>query len=90
MVERPLHVSRLAQKAIDPGPYSHFMQRNPDMGGRSRNANTLCSSVAADIHAEVYAAGELKHGPLALVDKHIPVVAIASKDALFDKLKSNL
>ncbi|MBI2318288.1 MAG: isomerizing glutamine--fructose-6-phosphate transaminase, partial [Betaproteobacteria bacterium] len=42
------------------------------------------------IHAEAYAAGELKHGPLALVDKHMPVVAIAPKDALFEKLKSNL
>jgi glutamine---fructose-6-phosphate transaminase (isomerizing) len=42
------------------------------------------------IHAEAYAAGELKHGPLALVDKHMPVVAIAPNDALFDKLKSNL
>lgn len=40
--------------------------------------------------AEAYAAGELKHGPLALVDRHMPVVAIAPKDALFDKLKSNL
>jgi len=42
------------------------------------------------IHAEAYAAGELKHGPLALVDRHMPVVAIAPKDALFEKLKSNL
>ena len=42
------------------------------------------------IHAEAYAAGELKHGPLALVDKHMPVVAIAPKDQLFEKLKSNL
>jgi glucosamine--fructose-6-phosphate aminotransferase (isomerizing) len=42
------------------------------------------------IHAEAYAAGELKHGPLALVDKHMPVVAIAPKDTLFEKLKSNL
>lgn len=42
------------------------------------------------IHAEAYAAGELKHGPLALVDKNMPVVAIAPKDALFEKLKSNL
>jgi glucosamine--fructose-6-phosphate aminotransferase (isomerizing) len=42
------------------------------------------------IHAEAYAAGELKHGPLALVDKDMPVVAIAPKDALFEKLKSNL
>jgi glutamine---fructose-6-phosphate transaminase (isomerizing) len=42
------------------------------------------------IHAEAYAAGELKHGPLALVDEKMPVVAIAPKDALLDKLKSNL
>jgi glucosamine--fructose-6-phosphate aminotransferase (isomerizing) len=42
------------------------------------------------IHAEAYAAGELKHGPLALVDRHMPVIAIAPKDALLDKLKSNL
>jgi len=42
------------------------------------------------IHAEAYAAGELKHGPLALVDQSMPVVAIAPKDALLEKLRSNL
>ncbi len=42
------------------------------------------------IHAEAYPAGELKHGPLALVDREMPVVAIAPNDALLDKLKSNL
>lgn len=42
------------------------------------------------IHAEAYAAGELKHGPLALVDKDMPVVSVAPKDALIEKLKSNL
>jgi glutamine---fructose-6-phosphate transaminase (isomerizing) len=42
------------------------------------------------IHAEAYAAGELKHGPLALVDADMPVVAVAPNDALFEKLKSNL
>jgi len=42
------------------------------------------------IHAEAYAAGELKHGPLALVDREMPVVAIAPNDALLEKLKSNL
>ena len=42
------------------------------------------------IHAEAYAAGELKHGPLALVDKHMPVVSIAPNDVLLEKLKSNL
>ncbi|HAN57047.1 MAG TPA: glutamine--fructose-6-phosphate aminotransferase, partial [Betaproteobacteria bacterium] len=42
------------------------------------------------IHAEAYPAGELKHGPLALVDKDMPVVTIAPNDALLEKLKSNL
>ena len=42
------------------------------------------------IHAEAYAAGELKHGPLALVDDDMPVVAVAPDDDLLEKLKSNL
>ena len=42
------------------------------------------------IHAEAYPAGELKHGPLALVDKDMPVVAVAPNDALRAKLRSNL
>ncbi len=42
------------------------------------------------IHAEAYPAGELKHGPLALVDKNMPVISIAPNDELLEKLKSNL
>ena len=42
------------------------------------------------IHAEAYPAGELKHGPLALVDDDMPVVAVAPNDELLEKLKSNL
>ena len=42
------------------------------------------------IHAEAYAAGELKHGPLALIDENMPVVAVAPNDKLLEKLKSNL
>jgi len=42
------------------------------------------------IHAEAYPAGELKHGPLALVDSDMPVVAVAPNNQLHDKLKSNL
>jgi glucosamine--fructose-6-phosphate aminotransferase (isomerizing) len=42
------------------------------------------------IHAEAYPAGELKHGPLALIDSEMPVVAIAPNDELLEKLKSNL
>jgi glucosamine--fructose-6-phosphate aminotransferase (isomerizing) len=42
------------------------------------------------IHAEAYASGELKHGPIALIDKHVPVVVMAPKDALFEKTVSNM
>ena len=42
------------------------------------------------IHAEAYAAGELKHGPLALVDKDMPVVVVAPNNDLIEKLKSNM
>lgn len=42
------------------------------------------------IHAEAYPAGELKHGPLALVDNDMPIIAVAPNDDLLDKLKSNL
>jgi glutamine---fructose-6-phosphate transaminase (isomerizing) len=42
------------------------------------------------IHAEGYPAAEMKHGPIALIDENMPVVAIATKDALYDKIYSNL
>jgi len=42
------------------------------------------------IHAEGYPAGEMKHGPIALIDEHMPVLAIALKDALYDKMVSQI
>ncbi|WGW02541.1 glutamine--fructose-6-phosphate transaminase (isomerizing) [Tropicibacter oceani] len=42
------------------------------------------------IHAEAYASGELKHGPIALIDKNVPVVVLAPRDSLFDKTVSNM
>lgn len=42
------------------------------------------------IHAEGYAAGEMKHGPIALIDEHVPVIVIAPSDDLFEKTASNL
>ncbi|PYG34609.1 glutamine--fructose-6-phosphate transaminase (isomerizing) [Pelagimonas varians] len=42
------------------------------------------------IHAEAYASGELKHGPIALIDQHMPVVVFAPKDSLFEKTVSNM
>ena len=42
------------------------------------------------IHAEAYASGELKHGPIALVEKHVPVIVMAPRDRLFEKTVSNM
>ncbi|QQA44176.1 glutamine--fructose-6-phosphate transaminase (isomerizing) [Pelagovum pacificum] len=42
------------------------------------------------IHAEAYASGELKHGPIALIDEHVPVIVMAPRDNLFDKTISNM
>jgi glucosamine--fructose-6-phosphate aminotransferase (isomerizing) len=42
------------------------------------------------IHAEGYAAGEMKHGPIALIDAHMPVVVVCPKDAHYEKTVSNL
>lgn len=42
------------------------------------------------IHAEAYASGELKHGPIALIDQHMPVIVFAPRDGLFDKTVSNM
>ncbi len=42
------------------------------------------------IHAEAYASGELKHGPIALIDQHVPVIVMAPRDALFEKTVSNM
>ncbi|MBF0124308.1 MAG: glutamine--fructose-6-phosphate transaminase (isomerizing) [Magnetococcales bacterium] len=42
------------------------------------------------IHAEGYAAGEMKHGPIALIDEELPVVVVAPRDKLFDKVMSNI
>jgi glucosamine--fructose-6-phosphate aminotransferase (isomerizing) len=42
------------------------------------------------IHAEAYAAGEMKHGPIALIDENMPVVVIANRSPVYDKVVSNL
>jgi len=42
------------------------------------------------IHAEGYAAGEMKHGPIALIDNNVPVIVVAPRDALFEKVAGNV
>ena len=56
----------------------------------SASEDTLEVKEGSHIHAEAYAAGEMKHGPIALIDEDMPVVVIAEKSAVYDKVISNL
>ena len=78
------------------GLATHFVERNHTLFlGRGpmfpiAMEGALKLKEISYIHAEAYPAGELKHGPLALVDQDMPVVAVAPRNDLLEKLKSNL
>jgi glutamine---fructose-6-phosphate transaminase (isomerizing) len=91
MVEQVLHmapqIQRWAERFADKR-HALFLGRGPTYPVAMEGALKL--KEISYIHAEAYAAGELKHGPLALVDADMPVVAIAPNNRLLEKLKSNL
>jgi len=74
----------------------HFVNENDMLFlGRGAHYPIACEGALkmkeiSYIHAESYAAGELKHGPLALIDEHMPVIAVSPNDGLIEKLRSNL
>ncbi len=80
-------ISRLAQEFMD-RPHALFLGRGPLFPVALEGALKL--KEITYIHAEGYPAGELKHGPLALVDEDMPVVAIAPGNELLEKVRSNL
>ncbi|RFA30631.1 glutamine--fructose-6-phosphate transaminase (isomerizing) [Alkalilimnicola ehrlichii] len=80
-------IERLAEQFVDKN-HTLFLGRGPQYPVAKEGALKL--KEISYIHAEAYPAGELKHGPLALVDTEMPVVAVAPKDDLVEKLKSNL
>jgi glucosamine--fructose-6-phosphate aminotransferase (isomerizing) len=65
-----------------------FMGRGPSSAVALEGALKL--KEISYIHAEGYAGGELKHGPIALIDRHMPVVALAPKDMYYEKMLSNI
>jgi len=76
---------------------AHDLQRSKDMIYIGRHQNypmalegALKMKEITYIHAEAYAGGELKHGPIALVDEIMPIIALAPMDRLFDKMLSNI
>ena len=90
-VEEALQMSEsLKQLAEDFAEKEHtlFLGRGPMWPVAMEGALKL--KEISYIHAEAYAAGELKHGPLALIDEDMPVVVVAPNNELLDKLKSNM
>lgn len=91
MVEKTLQLAPQIQEWARQFANKHhalFLGRGPTFPVAMEGALKL--KEISYIHAEAYAAGELKHGPLALVDDDMPVIAVAPNNALLEKLKSNL
>ena len=80
-------IERLAGR-VAPAKDVLYLGRGPDYPLALEGALKL--KEISYIHAEGYAAGEMKHGPIALIDEHVPVVAIAPSGPLFDKTVSNV
>ncbi|MEM7775646.1 MAG: glutamine--fructose-6-phosphate transaminase (isomerizing) [Pseudomonadota bacterium] len=97
LLEVPRHVADMLR---DEEPYralAHVLAKTSDVIylGRGRSfpialEGALKLKEISYIHAEGYAAGELKHGPIALIDETVPVIVIAPKDELFEKTVSNM
>ena len=97
LAEVPRHMATVLR---DEGPYealAHTLSRARDVLylGRGQSypialEGALKLKEISYIHAEGYAAGELKHGPIALIDENMPVIVIAPRDDLFEKTVSNV
>ena len=97
LAEVPRHMATILR---DERPYetlAHFLSRARDVLylGRGQSypialEGALKLKEISYIHAEGYAAGELKHGPIALIDEKMPVIVIAPRDDLFEKTVSNM
>ncbi len=81
------HIAELANRFYE-SPNFLFVGRGPSYVIALEGALKL--KEISYIHAEGYAAGELKHGPIALVDKHMPIVAVVPKDSYYEKTISNI
>jgi glutamine---fructose-6-phosphate transaminase (isomerizing) len=97
LVEVPRHMATILR---DESPYetlAHSLSKARDVLYLGRGTSypialegALKLKEISYIHAEGYAAGELKHGPIALIDESVPVIVIAPRDELFDKTVSNM
>lgn len=97
LIEIPRHITTILQNEKEYEALSHKLSKARDVLYLGRGINyplalegALKLKEISYIHAEGYAAGELKHGPIALIDENVPVVVVAPKDELFDKTISNM
>lgn len=97
LTEVPRHMSQVLRQEEIFETLAHDISKARDILYLGRGVNypialegALKLKEISYIHAEGYAAGELKHGPIALIDEDVPVIVIAPKDALFEKTVSNM
>ncbi len=97
LIEVPRHISALVRSEADYVSLATELAKAQDILYLGRNTSfpiamegALKLKEISYIHAEGYAAGELKHGPIALIDEKVPVIVIAPKDDLFEKTISNM
>jgi len=95
--EVPRHINTIFEQEDHIASVAHKIAKARDVLYLGRGVNypiamegALKLKEISYIHAEGYAAGELKHGPIALIDENVPVVIIAPQDELFDKTVSNM
>ncbi len=87
VLEQGQHIEELAKKYFG---YEHFLFLGRGISTPMAMEGALKLKEVSYIHAEGYAAGEMKHGPIALIDKTMPVVVIAPRDHLYDKMRGNV
>ncbi len=97
LVEVPRHISRAVRDQAQYEALAQWLSKASDVLYLGRGISyplalegALKLKEISYIHAEGYAAGELKHGPIALIDEHVPVIVVAPKDDLFEKTVSNM
>jgi len=97
LTEVPRHIATLLRDEATFEHLAHYLGKAKDVLYLGRGSSfplalegALKLKEISYIHAEGYAAGELKHGPIALIDENVPVIVVAPKDELFEKTVSNL
>src|SRR6185295_1239203 len=97
LAEIPRHISTLLRNETIYEQLAHELSKAKDVLYLGRGISypialegALKLKEISYIHAEGYAAGELKHGPIALIDESVPVIVVAPQDELFEKTVSNM